>query len=209
MRLAFRALALSAVVSGCGPTEDLSTTSAIDHHRVHASFMTFSNGDDIVEIDVGIGPSPTGCQILDPRISDGTTRWSPMQLYWVIFERASDATLGRQIRDTFFPGDLVDAREFARSHGFQMIRTQVADQIPISDLTLSSDRSRLDGVLGGLFDAKFRIVTRVEGDRCATQAYYCRTNRPDACQADGDYAILTSIHVTQNIFGYPTRVTYR
>jgi hypothetical protein len=212
----FKALPLVMMTSflgaaGCGQWlspdqgDASSTLATAPQARAKGTIITFTKWNDYLRIDAATERAGDACKFLAPRVDDASTRWKPLQLYWVIVDSPNDVTYGTEIRETFFDGDLLTAAQ-VQAHGFATVKDQHASMLPLSGLGTSEDGTVVSGTIGSPFNAALRLTTTVDGEGCASQATYCRTNTD--CSQAANYRPLKAIHVTQNFFGAVSNVTF-
>lgn len=201
-----------ALVSSCGRTDDSNLmtppndSEGIAQVRVHATVVSFTRWHDTMQIDAGLTRDGAICRVLNPLTDDATTKWPPFQIYWAIRDTQSSVTLGTEIHDTFFPGDISRASEFAGVLGFAALDSQYARLLALEELTVSPDRTRVEAKIGSPFNVKLRLDAKAQGDGCSAATTYCKTSGD--CTRDASFRPLVSILVKQNFLGYPTDVVY-
>lgn len=209
MKLPIYAL-FALVLAACGrPDSRLSSLSeeeALTQSRVHGTFVAFTKWHDTMQIDAGLVRDGATCKILNPLVADATTKWAPFQIYWAIRDDAANATLGTELHDTFFPGDVTRAGEFPGVLGFAAIGSQYAHLLALESIVVAADRTSVDAKIGSPFNAKLRLKAVPSGDGCTVGTTYCKTSGD--CTADSSFRPLASILVKQNFLGYPTEVVY-
>ena len=170
--------------------------------------MTFTKWGDILMVDAGIVKSTEGkCSFSEPIKQDASTRWSPFQIYWTIFDNAADVRNGTTISGIFSADDVADASTLSKTDGtkpkgFAYLSEQGASYVNLSKPERLNEGAELRTILSiSGHKAAIRTVVAAQDGACVTKTEACRGGAE--CFAGGSFQPLGNIHVVQNPFGMP------
>jgi hypothetical protein len=175
--------------------------------------MSFTKWGDVISVDAGLVYSEVKggkCKFSKPVTTDESTRWSPFQIYWVIFDRQDEVRNGKEFIGIFYENeshksDSLVRRDGARPHGFSYLTDQAAGYVNLSPVTMYDDDSRLHTVMNVAgHKAAIRSYAELIDGSCGTRTEACRGG--EECYQSGNFAPLGNIHVVQNIVGLPREV---
>jgi hypothetical protein len=173
--------------------------------------MTFTKWGDVLMVDAGVAKSTDGkCSFSEPIKQDASTRWTPFQIYWTIFDNASDVRNGTTIAGIFSDDDVADATTLSKADGtkpkgFAYLSEQSAGYVNLSTPERLSDGAELRTVLSiSGHKAAIRAIVEAKDGACVTKTEACRGGTE--CFNGGAFQPLGNIHVLQNPFGMPREI---
>jgi hypothetical protein len=173
--------------------------------------MTFTKWGDVLMVDAGIVKSADGkCSYVDPIKQDPSTRWSPFQIYWTIFDNDVDVRNGTTISGIFSADDTTDAlalqkADGTRPKGFSYLTEQGAGYVNLTKPERSKDATELRTVLSvSGHKAAIRATVSAKDGECVSKTEACRGD--EECFKGGSFQPLGNIHVVQNPFGMPREI---
>lgn len=124
------------------------------------------------------GALDADCRFLEPVPDDWSTTWSPLQVYWVIYDFESDVRDGDRIEDTFFDGDLVLASDYAdrngkSAFGFKFLPPLQQSFVRIDKTEVKGDGHEVQATFGAPIDALMAVEADLQDGGCVTEARYC------------------------------------
>lgn len=206
--------------TGCGPRgQRMSTLRQFQSHKASEMIerrslasMTFSKWGDVILADVGVARSDGGaCRFVPPIKEDESTRWSPFQIYWAIFDNLADVRNGLAISGFYGISDQLCAAQLtrpdgARAIGFSYISDDGARFVNLTPGELLDDGSQLRTVLNITgWKAAIRAFTSDSDGRCLIRSEGCVGDA--ACFEGGVFVPFGNIAVTQTQLGFPRQVT--
>ena len=220
--------AISLILSGCGRTNDgnismlsgngepaeVSGNEAIsgaDVSRQIITTMTFTKWGDVIIVDAGVTKDAAGkCVYVDPIKSDASTKWSPLQIYWAIFDSAADVKNGTKIEGIFSETDVSDAALLSRTDGvkpfgFAYLSEQAAGYVNLTPIEKSDGGTTLTTILDiSGHKAAIRAKVSEKDGQCVSMTEACRGGAE--CLQGGSVMPLGNIHVVQSMLGLPKEI---
>lgn len=173
--------------------------------------MTFTKWGDIIAVDTALTKAADGrCKFVEPIISDDSTKWSPFQIYWVIFDRASDVKNGTELSGIFGDGDTRISANLRRADGatpfgFSYLSAQAAGYVKLTPVTFFDDGTRIQTVLDiSGHKAAIRSIAEDRDGTCKARTEACVGG--ESCYSNGSFSPLGNIHVVQSMLGLPKEV---
>ncbi len=211
--------ALAAIFVSCSTDQSsyLSDSENADQ-RVHLTYVdvdvSVNPFDDMVQIDAGVGFRGDHCEFIDPidpsndHYETVLSSWSPLQIYWAIYDKQADVQR-TSIPDVYFEGDdlqleLLPVISGKNVLGVMSLNENSRQYVKFSNFRFSEDRSTMSLDAAAPMNAKLRAFALLDGDRCKTAISYCQSGR---CEEDSDFTPFQTIHVKAGLFG--TKVTYK
>lgn len=205
-----------AITMGCGRRLDVAE---LDNQVISSKFsrhligtMSFSVWDDLVVSDVGVELTADGaCRFGEPTRADESTRWTPYQVYWVIFGDSSEVRNGTTLSGYFGPDDVVDIGKIVniageKPVGFSFVDSAMYRVIDIAPGEYNEERTSLQTTLNVMGrKAVVRSKTFIQDGTCKVTSEAC--NGSVDCNAPGMFVTLGNFRVTQTLIGVPKDVS--
>jgi hypothetical protein len=174
--------------------------------------MSFSIWDDVVVSEAGVMLHHDGvCRFIAPSRNDESTRWTPYQVYWVIFGDERDVRNGSSMSGFFGSQDLVVASKITNTDGepavgFSYVNPEMYRVIDIKPGEFEQDGSVLTTTMNVMGrKAVIRSETHAANGTCEVSSEVC--NGSVDCSVPGMFEKLGNIRVTQTMVGIPRNVT--
>jgi hypothetical protein len=173
--------------------------------------MTFTKWGDVIMVDAGVARSAEGqCKFVAPILTDASTHWSPLQIYWLIFDKAADVKHGTELAGIFSEDDSIKSTDLIRvdgatPYGFSYLSSQAAGYVKLTPVQTYDDGARIQTVLDvSGHKAAIRAIAEDKDGRCQSNTEACVGG--EDCFNGGSFSPLGNIHVVQSMFGMPKEV---
>lgn len=218
MKMLYLAFLLSLAAAACGPTKQAEQSLKIvdseqGESRAHLFRVRFSKFADFIQLDSGVGLNENGqsCRFLKPLVKDESTRWPPMQSYWVVRDDVEDVHVGNEISGTFFQSDALTTSEIKAVDdkpvlGFSYLTDTHAQRMPLKGISIAPTGDRVEAELGDPMNVRIRGLAVVDGTKCAIKALYCESNLD--CTQEAHFKSFNAISIKQNFLGVPKQITF-
>ena len=192
-----------------GNQEALETSHVI---RKTIATMTFTKWGDVIMADAGVEKRSDGsCDFVMPYRNDGSTLWSPFQIYWLIFDKPDDVKNGQQLEGFFGYDDLLSSNELIRRdgnrpHGFAYLSPEGSRMVNLSPGKFVDQGTQLQTVLNiSGRKAAIRSFAENQDDVCTVRTEGCVGG--EECFLGGVFLPLGNLAVSQTFLGFPKEVT--
>ena len=184
--------ALLLAATACEKEPTIPADAPTEGTRVQPAFVEFDEWTDYLPLLLA---HDEACRFLEPLIEDDSTKWPPMQTFWVIYDDERDVKDDVAVDDTFFVGDRITVDDFPRRAGkrplgFKFLPALQRSFLPIQEIRVRDGRTRVQATFGSPIDAEVSVSSDpLEDGGCDVYAEYCRT------PCSGDWRPLTSIYL--------------
>ena len=175
--------------------------------------ITFSRWKDAILIDAAVGRNPDGtCAFASQKKNDVSTKRMPVQVFWVVFDPASEIRNGAEMSGHYSDSDSLKAQQLTKQDGtaglgFSYLSERNEAFFNLTPIEYENDGKSLKTVLSiTTHKAALRVYVTDENQKCGTRTEVC--DGGDECYASGTFAPMGNFEVKQNMIGVPLDVTH-